>query len=71
MMKDIKEVAKNAGNKVGGFVKKHRGKIAFAAGIGIGSYVGLKSGATGFAMAIKLYVPEAWEIITKQIDSQI
>ena len=69
MMKDIKETVKNTGKKVGDFVKERRGAIAFAAGIGIGSYIGYKTGVTTFGMAVKMYIPEAWEIITNYYNS--
>jgi len=69
MMKDIKETVKNTGKKVGDFVKERRAAIAFATGIGIGSYIGYKTGATTFAMAVKMYIPEAWEIISNYYHS--
>lgn len=70
-MKDIKETVKNTGKKVGGFLKENRGKIAFTVGIGIGSYIGFKTGVTEFGTAIRVHVPEAWELIKNFSESQI
>lgn len=68
-MKDIKEATKNTAKTVGDFVKDNRGKIAAVAGLGIGSYIGYRIGVTTFAASVKMYIPEAWEIISNYYHS--